>query len=108
MHRNHRSRRIRSGSQQPCAKEFIIKVLADEHHLGDALFVLSPRDLRGAEVDLFMHTLKEELVISLILECEESLGAEQIGRLLFEQMRHKRVEGSHVQQPLDREPDGGD
>ena len=68
MHGDLGSRRVSSRSQQIGLEELVVQVLADEHHLTDASLVRRPGLIRGAEVDLLVHTLEHELDVSLVSE----------------------------------------
>ena len=99
---------IHGARQQVGAEVLVVEVLADEDHLRQARLVRSPRLIGGAELDLVVHALEDELQVALVREGQHSLGPEDVRGLGLEQLGHERVELGHIQETVDGEADRGD
>jgi hypothetical protein len=107
VHGDLSSSRVFTAVKQRLLQVLVINVLADKHHLTDALLSLRKRLVTGAEVDLLVHTLEHKLNISLVGKGKHALSAVQISSLGLQQGAHEGVEQGNIQQPRDGEAHRG-
>ena len=84
-------------------KEIIVKVLADKDHLGLTLLALAPVCIGRPKVNLFVHSLKNELRVTLATEGQHTLGSEEVFCLFLEKFCHELVEPNGIKLALDGE-----
>lgn len=94
--------------EQRLLQVLVVDVLADEHHLALAQLSLRKGAVAGPEIDLFVHTLEDELGVTLIGESQHSLGAVEIRGLGLQQSTHEGVKEGYVKKTHNCEADGGD
>mmetsp|Transcript_23057 Transcript_23057/g.91437 ORF Transcript_23057/g.91437 Transcript_23057/m.91437 type:complete len:210 (+) Transcript_23057:220-849(+) len=84
-------------------EEGAVEIASDEDDFGDARLVGPPGRLRGAEVDLLVDALEDELGVALAGEREDALGPVEVGRARLQELGHEHVELGHVEHALDRD-----
>lgn len=84
----------------------IVQILANENHLANARLAFLPWLLAGAEIDLIVHTLEDELGVTLVRKSKNTLAAVDICCLSLQQRGHEGVELRDIQQAFNGETHG--